>query len=186
VDFFDVKGVVEGFCRRMGAPAEVRAGSCGWLAPGRSASIWVDNRRCGDFGQLSPALAGAADLPSQDEVYAAEIDLDALDETAAARGDTRVAPLPRFPSVIRDVSVLVADTLPAASVLARSAPSRPRPWWTSGFDRYRGKGIPEGRVSLSLRLTFRSAERTLTDAEVQEAMDAILAALAREHGAVQR
>lgn len=187
VDFFDVKGVVEGFCRRMGAPAEVRAGSCAWLAPGRSASIWVDNRRCGDFGQLSPALAEAADLPSQDEVYAAEIDLDALDETAAARGDTRVAPLPRFPSVIRDVSVLVADTLSAASVrgtIRTVAP--PALVDVREFDRYRGKGIPEGRVSLSLRLTFRSAERTLTDAEVQDAMDAILAALAREHGAVQR
>ena len=43
VDFFDVKGVVEGFCRRMGAPAEVRAGSCAWLLPGRSATMWVDN-----------------------------------------------------------------------------------------------------------------------------------------------
>ena len=45
------------------------------------------------------------------------------------------------------------------------------------FDRYQGKGVPEGQVSLSLRLTFRSSDRTLTDAEVQSAMDAVLAAL---------
>ena len=98
-----------------------------------------------------------------------------------------MTPLPRFPSVIRDVSVLVADTLPAASVrgtIRTVAP--PALVDVREFDQYRGKGIPEGRVSLSLRLTFRSAERTLTDAEVQDAMDAILAALAREHGAVQR
>jgi phenylalanyl-tRNA synthetase beta chain len=54
------------------------------------------------------------------------------------------------------------------------------------FDRYQGKGVPEGKVSLSLRLTFRSPERTLTDSEVQTAMDAVLAALREKHGAVQR
>jgi phenylalanyl-tRNA synthetase beta chain len=54
------------------------------------------------------------------------------------------------------------------------------------FDRYRGKGVPEGRVSLSLRLTFRSPERTLTDAEVDAAMERIVKALADSHGAVRR
>jgi len=54
------------------------------------------------------------------------------------------------------------------------------------FDRYQGKGVPEGSISLSLRLTFQADDRTLTDAEVQHSFDAILAALAREHGAVQR
>ena len=54
------------------------------------------------------------------------------------------------------------------------------------FDRYRGKGVPEGRVSLSLRLTFQAPGRTLIDAEVQQSFDAILAALVRDHGAVQR
>ena len=54
------------------------------------------------------------------------------------------------------------------------------------FDRYQGKGIPEGQVSLSLRLTFRSPDRTLTDAEVQDAMTAVLAALRDAHGATQR
>jgi len=54
------------------------------------------------------------------------------------------------------------------------------------FDRYRGKGVPEGRISLSLRLTFRSPERTLTDAEVDEAMDRIVSALASAHGAERR
>ena len=54
------------------------------------------------------------------------------------------------------------------------------------FDRYKGQGIPEGRYSLSLRLTFRAPDRTLTDADVQEAMERIMAALARELQAVQR
>jgi phenylalanyl-tRNA synthetase beta chain len=54
------------------------------------------------------------------------------------------------------------------------------------FDRYTGTGIPEGCYSLSLRLTFRSPERTLTDVDVQAAMGGIMEALAREHQAVQR
>jgi phenylalanyl-tRNA synthetase beta chain len=54
------------------------------------------------------------------------------------------------------------------------------------FDRYRGKGVPEGKVSLSIRLTFRASDRTLTDAEVQSAMDAVLVALKDRHAAVQR
>ena len=54
------------------------------------------------------------------------------------------------------------------------------------FDRYQGKGVPEGKVSLALRLTFRAADRTLTDGEVQAAMEAIVKALASEHDAVQR
>jgi len=54
------------------------------------------------------------------------------------------------------------------------------------FDRYQGKGIPDGTISLSVRLTFQAADRTLTDAEVQESFDTILAALVREHAAVQR
>ena len=54
------------------------------------------------------------------------------------------------------------------------------------FDRYRGQGVPAGQVSLSLRLTFRSPDRTLTDAEVQQAMDDILTALKSHHHAVQR
>jgi phenylalanyl-tRNA synthetase beta chain len=54
------------------------------------------------------------------------------------------------------------------------------------FDRYAGKGIPEGSISLSIRLTFQAPDRTLTDAEVQQSVDTILAALVREHGATQR
>jgi phenylalanyl-tRNA synthetase beta chain len=54
------------------------------------------------------------------------------------------------------------------------------------FDRYQGKGVPDGRVSLSLRLTFRDPERTLTDAEVQHAMEGIVAALAETHHATLR
>ena len=54
------------------------------------------------------------------------------------------------------------------------------------FDRYEGQGIPAGRLSLAFRLTFRAADRTLTDSEVQRAMDAIVAALESAHQAALR
>jgi phenylalanyl-tRNA synthetase beta chain len=54
------------------------------------------------------------------------------------------------------------------------------------FDRYQGKGVPARHVSISVRLTFQAPDRTLTDAEVQQGVDAVLAALVREHKAVQR
>jgi phenylalanyl-tRNA synthetase beta chain len=54
------------------------------------------------------------------------------------------------------------------------------------FDRYQGKGVADGKVSLSMRLTFRDPGRTLTDAEVQQAVDTIVAALVGEHDAVLR
>ena len=56
----------------------------------------------------------------------------------------------------------------------------------SFFDRYQGKGVPAGAVSLSVRVTFQAADRTLTDAEVQQSVETILAALVEKHGAVQR
>ncbi len=88
---------------------------------------------------------------------------------------------------MRDLSVVVADTLPAEIIRGtiQAAGSRTAaPLAAIGFfDRYQGKGVPDGSVSLSVRLTFQAADRTLTDADVQQSVDTILAALVREHGA---
>jgi phenylalanyl-tRNA synthetase beta chain len=97
-----------------------------------------------------------------------------------------VAP-PRFPSIDRDISVLLDDTTAAQAVRDTvRALASPHLVSLREFDRYTGKGIPDGKVSLSLRLTFRAADRTLTDTEVQNAMDDVLSVLKEKHGAVQR
>ena len=81
----------------------------------------------------------------------------------------------------------MADTLAAATVRATVRQAAPGTLVrVREFDRYQGKGVPEGKVSLSLRLTFRSSDRTLTDSDVQSAMDDVLAALKERHRAVQR
>jgi phenylalanyl-tRNA synthetase beta chain len=195
VEFFDIKGVVEQLCALMQVTPSFAEIETPYLVTGRAASLVVNERAIGVFGQLLPAIAEARELPAE-EVYVGEIDLDAL--TAASPGDTlRTSPLPRYPSVVRDVSILVADTLSAATVRGtiRSA-ARPSREASAGqaptlmdvreFDRYQGKGVPDGKISLSFRLTFQSLERTLTDEEVQAAMQRILDALTRELQAVQR
>jgi phenylalanyl-tRNA synthetase beta chain len=186
VDFFDMKGIVDRICEAVRVQSRTEPCREAWLVPGRSAAVLSNGTRVGVVGQLTPAIADAHGLPAGEAVYVAQLDLDAL-EQAAPTEDVFVSALPRYPSVTRDISILVDDTLPSAEVrrtIRDAAPDilvRVRE-----FDRYQGKGIPENKVSLSLRLTFRSSDRTLTDAEVQSAMDAVLAALKDRHGAVQR
>jgi len=186
VDFYDMKGVVErvGDALRLDVTTETHRES--WLVPGRSAAVVANGARVGVIGQLAPAIAEAHGLPSNDPVYVAEIDLDAAD-SVAPKEEPRVEPLPRYPSVTRDISILIDETLSAQSVRATVREAAPATLVRiREFDRYQGKGVPEGKVSLSLRLTFRASDRTLTDAEVEEAMRAILGALRRAHGATQR
>jgi phenylalanyl-tRNA synthetase beta chain len=186
VDFFDMKGVVERIGQALRIQVSTEPVREPWLVHGRAASVLADGARIGTLGQLVPSLTDAHGLPQGDVVYVAEIDLDAA-ESLAARSEVQVEALPRYPSVTRDISVLLDDTFGAATVRRTIRAAAPATLVrVREFDRYQGKGIPEGKVSLSLRLTFRSPERTLTDAEVQSAMEGIVAALRDTHGAVQR
>jgi phenylalanyl-tRNA synthetase beta chain len=186
VDLYDMKGVVERVCDAAGASIDATT-PCQepWLAPGRAAEVHVHGTRVGVLGQLAADVASAHGLPA-DPVYVAEIDLDAIERLGRPRA-LRVEPLPRYPSVTRDISVLVDDTLAAADVretIRRAAPDTLAR--VAEFDRYQGQGVPDLKVSLSLRLSFRSADRTLTDSEVQASMELVLSALKTHHGAVQR
>ncbi|HVZ20157.1 MAG TPA: phenylalanine--tRNA ligase subunit beta [Vicinamibacterales bacterium] len=187
VDFFDLKGIVERIAEAIGLAVHVEPCRESWLAPGRSAAVLAaDGTRLGTLGQLAPSMAEAHGLPPGEAVYVAEIDLDAADARVDGRA-LHVDALPKYPSVTRDVSILVDDTLPAATLRETVREAAPATLVrVREFDRYAGKGIPESKISVSLRLTFRSPDRTLTDAEVQHAMEAVVAALASRHGAVQR
>jgi phenylalanyl-tRNA synthetase beta chain len=184
--FFDMKGAVEHVARALGLQASAVPHADDWLVAGQAAALMNGDVRIGVVGRLSKGLAERHGLPGEDAVFVADLDLDAA-EAAAGPRTTRVVPLPRYPSVTRDVAVLVSDTVPAADLrgtIRRAAP--PTLADVREFDRYQGKGVPDGKVSLALRLTFRAADRTLTDGEVQSAMHAIVAALSTEHGAIQR
>jgi phenylalanyl-tRNA synthetase beta chain len=187
VDFFDLKGLVE----RIGEALQVDptfddTSLPAYLVRGRAASVSIGAQPIGAVGMLAPAIVSAAGLAASEDVYVAELDLDALSGARTAQHLT-VAPLARYPSIARDISIVIDDTLPAATVRGTIGAVAPETLVSvREFDRYQGKGVPDGRVSLSLRLTFRSHERTLTDVEVQRAVDTIVAALVKDHKAVQR
>ena len=194
VDFFDVKGVAEQLCGALDVPVRFEPARDRFLVAGHAASIVACSppaagTALGIAGQIAPALAESRGLPRHDKVYVAELDLDAL-QRAGVRRDETVTPLPRYPFVIRDLSIVVADSLPAeiirGTIQAAGRAARAPLAAIAFFDRYQGKGVPDGKVSVSVRLTFQAPDRTLTDAEVQDSFDKILAALVREHGAVQR
>jgi phenylalanyl-tRNA synthetase beta chain len=157
-----------------------------FLVKGRCAEVVSQGTRLGVLGLLQPSIAEGRGFPAGEDVYVAELDADALAATAA-RDELRAQSLPKFPAIVRDVSILVDEVLPAAAVRGTIRTSAPDTLESVvEFDRYQGKGVPDGRVSLSLRLTFRSAERTLTDAEVESAMTKIVDTLRSAHSAERR
>jgi phenylalanyl-tRNA synthetase beta chain len=194
LDFFDMKGVVERLADALEIGVRFERTREAFLVPGQAARIVCsagprEGTTLGIVGQVSPAIADARGLPRHDHVFVAELDLDLAAEARLVHSDA-TRPLPRYPFVVRDLSIVVSDALPASTIsgtIQAAARNAPAPLVAIDFfDRYRGKGVPDGSVSLSVRLTFQSPDRTLTDEDVQRAFDTILNALVREHGATQR
>jgi len=186
VDFFDMKGVVAQACAALGVTPDFAVTEREYLVAGRAAAVTVAGRPAGIVGLLAPVLAEARGIPKGDDVFVLELDL-AVVSAAAATAAMRVEPLPRFPAVVRDVSLLVDDSLSASTVRDTIRHAAPITLVSvREFDRYQGRGVPPGKVSVSLRLTFRADDRTLTDDDVAAAMQGILAAVRDGLGAEQR
>jgi phenylalanyl-tRNA synthetase beta chain len=189
VDFFDIKGVIERLGDALGAPMRFEPAERPYLVAGQSASVSTGGTPLGFAGLLTAAIADTRGAPRQDAIFVAELDLDATTAAAIVQPDS-VRPLPKHPSVIRDLSIVVDDALPAeiirGTIRAAGEGTIAPLVGVRIFDRYQGKGVPDGKISLSLRFTFQAHNRTLTDAEVQSSFEQLLAALAHEHGAVQR
>ncbi len=186
VDFSDVKGAVEQLMALAQVTPSFTEADALYLVDGRAANIVVDGKVVGGLGQLEPQLADWHGVPDEDEVYVAEMNLDAI--MGAAPAETlRAKALPKYPSVVRDISIVVDDALSAETVRGTIRSVAPNTLiLVREFDRYQGQGVPDRKVSLSFRLTFQSPERTLTDEEVQAGMQKILDALTRDRGAIQR
>jgi phenylalanyl-tRNA synthetase beta chain len=191
VDMFDAIGVAELLGEGLGATlTAVATDARPWFVRGRAADLRIDTaggpRVVGSVGELRADLVAGRGLAHGAGVVGGELDLSAF--AADAVPPIRpIDPLPRYPSIVRDLSILVDERLPAADVRGTIRSTAPDTLVdVREFDRYAGKGVPEGMVSLSIRLTFRDPARTLTDSDVQRAVDAIIAALAAAHGAVLR
>jgi phenylalanyl-tRNA synthetase beta chain len=186
VDFFDLKGVAEQVCATMTVTPEIVATARPYLVAGRTAELRVGGHTVGVLGEIDPGVVEQRDLPATDAVYGFEIDLDAL-SARASQGTRFATPLPRHPAVVRDIAILIDDTLSAETVRGTIRSAGPDTLINvREFDRYQGQGIAEGKVSLALRLTFQAPDRTLTDTEVHAAMDHIVRDLTTKLKATQR
>ncbi len=173
-DVFDVKGIVEALLgpgRKLAAEPSARA----WLHPGQQADLRLDGRDLGFLGRFHPRVERALDLDVP--VVVADLDLVAF---LAPRPTPRFAALSPFPRVERDLALVVPDAATAADVEALLRGAAPAHLVELRlFDVYRGEPVPAGARSLAFRLVFQSAERTLTDDDVERGMQSILAALGR-------
>lgn len=175
VDFFDVKGDLERLC---GGAFDTRRGGHPALHPGQCAEVWLDGRAIGWLGVLHPRLVQAFDLPSAPVLF--ELDGEAV----ARRALPRYASLSRFPQVRRDLAfvldmqVAVGDLL---GVLRHVAPPQVRA--IEVFDDYRGKGLERNQKSLAIRIVMQDTQRTLTDRDVEDAVQLLVDAAQRQCGA---
>jgi phenylalanyl-tRNA synthetase beta chain len=167
-DAYDLKGMTEEFFDQFGLRGIVfarRDESTPLFL--ESAAISLGGKlSLGELGQLSPALAKKYDL--RDAVFLAELNLDLL---LARRNPAKsFKSLPQFPSIRRDVAMLVPEATTHESVLQTVKQTKPANLENVElFDVFRGKNVPEGQKSLAYAFTYRALEKTLTDAEVNAA-----------------
>ena len=151
--------------------------------PGRCASVSVGGVEVGVMGQVHPSVAKNYGIDV--EVYCAEISFTKL--MALQLPDATYTPLPKYPTVTRDLSLVCGEEITVAdveSVITAAAGKLLR--GVKLFDIYRGVGVPEGKKSMAFSLELRADDRTLTDTDSEAVMTKVLAALKEKLDAVLR
>jgi len=184
-DVFDLKGIAEEFLEQFGLRGIVFGKRV------ETTSLFLESTYVtlggklplGELGQLLPTLAKKYDL--RDAVFLAEFNLDLL--LARRNPEKSFKSLPQFPSIRRDVAMLVPEATTHESVLQTVKQTKPANLEkVELFDVFRGKHVPEGQKSLAYAFTYRAPEKTLTDAEVNAAHAKIVEAFKSQlHAAVR-
>jgi phenylalanyl-tRNA synthetase beta chain len=178
--FYHAKGVAERLLIQAGYVALWRGDAMSpYLHPGASASIEVGGHVVGTVGELHPEVAAnfALDVPCA----LIEFDLGLLE--AQPRRTKAFCEVSRQPAARRDLAVLLDDDKAAGEVLAAIEQAGGADLLSVElFDRYAGKGVPEGRVSLAFRLAFQKMDRALTEKEVSKSVDRIVRMLSHRFG----
>lgn len=177
-DIYDLKGVLEEFLEQFGlrGMSYVRRPESTSLYL-ESATINLGKLALGEMGQLLPSLAKRYD--ARNAVLLAELNLDML---LARRNTSKTfKALPAFPSIRRDVAMLVPEATTHEAVLSVVKQVKPQNLETVElFDVFRGKNIPEGQKSMAYAFTYRNPERTLTDADVNTAHEKLVEQFKRD------
>lgn len=179
-DFYAVRGACEAILRAEGISCEVIPGADCYYHPGRSARLVRDGEVYAQIGEVHPAVREAFDMPRR--AVMAEMNLALLLQNRVPMGE--LAPLPRFPSVARDLALVMDESVavgPLMSDMQRAGGNLLE--HISLFDVYRGKQVGQGQKSVAFSLVFRAPDRTLTDAEIQKAMSKVVRACDEKHGA---
>jgi phenylalanyl-tRNA synthetase beta chain len=183
-DIYDLKGMLEEFLEQFGLRGQsfVRRTDSTVLFL-ESATIHLGRFQLGEFGQLLPPLARQYDL--RDAVLLAELNLDLL---LARRNQSKsFRPLPAFPAIRRDVAMILPEATTHEAVLQVVKQAKAANLETVDlFDVFRGKNVPPGQKSMAYAFTYRHAERTLTDTEVNPAHEKLVAQLKQRLQAVVR
>lgn len=183
VDFYDVKADLEALIAATGSAEafSFRPEGHPALHAGQSARIYRDDEPVGWLGALDPGVQRQLDIDGR--VYLFEIDADALRQARVPA----FAELSKYPSIRRDLAVVVDEEISAAAVrecVRESAGALLRELVV--FDVYQGKGIPSGRKSLAIGLILQESSRTLTDKDVEEVVERVVGRLRHDLRATLR
>jgi phenylalanyl-tRNA synthetase beta chain len=187
VDVWDASGLaVELVERLVGSPCTLvrpTKHEVPYLHPRGEASIHVGGGPVGHMGPLHPDVIDELDVGGP--AMAVVLDLDALGKLG--RRPPQYLPIPRFPAATRDLAIVVKDEVPAGEVLAavREA-AGPLAEAVRLFDRFTGAQVAPGHASLAIRVVYRSSDRTLTDAEIDQSHAKVVASMAARFGATLR
>ena len=184
VDFYELKGALESAVEGMNSPRlELQASEVTHLRPGQSAIVLANGVAIGSIGRL--ADSATAEYKFRQPVFVAEIDLTALLESPEL--PVLYSPLPRFPSIVRDVSLLVARNTSVADLIRAVAEEQPRNLVKTEFvGTYEGQGIADDKRSITIRIEYRADDRTLRDEEVDEIHWPVVEALKHKFNAETR
>jgi phenylalanyl-tRNA synthetase beta chain len=183
--FFTLKGELEAVLKGLNLPkaSYTAVKDNPSYHPGRCAMVSINGIDLGYLGQVHPLVASNYGIDS--EVYCAEINLTALFDLQLP--EATYVPLPKYPTVNRDLAVVCDEALTVAQVentISAAAGKLLRS--IRLFDIYRGIGIPEGKKSLAFTMELRADDRTLTDADSEGVVNKVLAALKEQLNAVLR
>jgi phenylalanyl-tRNA synthetase beta chain len=166
LDFFDLKGALDAAVDAMNLPPlDFEMAAVKHLRAGQSAAISIQGTAIGSIGPLAESIGGAYKF--RQPIWLAEVDLTTLLEIKEL--PVLYSPLPRFPSIVRDVSLLVNRKITIAELLKASREAKADHFIGAHFvGAYEGAGIPDDKRSITLRFEYRADDRTLRDEEVDE------------------
>lgn len=172
VDFFDLKSVLESAFESLSIQKDTKFQSThnyGFLHPGKSAVITIGGKDAGYIGELHPDLRDEIDISKR--LYVFEIDLDIISSASEASKATFTA-LPKFPSVRRDIALIVDAQTPANGILDEIEKSGSNLIEDAKvFDVFTGEPVGEGKKSVAVSLQMRAADKTLTEEEINKAQE---------------